>query len=26
MVGIASMRAGKGMRPIVSPPTAMRIV
>ena len=26
MVGIASMRAGKGMRPIMTPPTAMRIV
>ncbi len=26
MVGIAAMRAGKGIRPIMSPPTAMRIV
>jgi len=26
MVGIAATRAGKGLRPIVSPPTAMRLV
>ena len=26
MVGVASVRAGKGMRPIMTPPTAMRIV
>ena len=26
MVGIAAMRAGKGMRPIVTPPSAMRLV
>ena len=25
-VGVASIRAGKGMRPIMTPPTAMRIV
>lgn len=26
MIGISSVRAGKGMRPITAPPTAMRIV
>jgi len=26
MTGIAAMRAGKGLRPIFTPPTAMRLV
>jgi hypothetical protein len=26
MIGISAVRAGKGMRPITAPPTAMRLV